>query len=193
MTFAEAKTAVQDYLGTTGDVSQCVKDSIRALSNFFWMDDENAYVTTVPGQISYWLPIDTLRVYSVAINGQEYEECLLSEIDRFTDAVNLKLFRFYTIMTAVVISVPPTAVYPIYLRRRRSFAIPTADADVLEVPSHLIDLMLLGAVQRFWRKIVAQTATTRELFPDVTPKEAAIALAALTTEYTDMLRVIRIS
>lgn len=191
MTFAEAKTAVQDYLGTTGDVSQCVKDSIRALSNFFWVDDVNTSLSTVIGQTPYTLPTETLSVYSLAINGEEYREVLLSDPDAWTDAVANKSSRFYATVSQLVLSVAPSAVYPIYLRRRRAFVVPSSDADVLEVPTRLIDLMILGAVQRFWRKIVAQSATTRELLPDVTPKEAATALAALTAEYDDMLRIIR--
>lgn len=191
MTFAEAKTAVQDYLGTTGDVSQCVKDSIRALSNFFWVDDVNTSLSTVIGQAAYSLPTETLSLYSLVINGQEYREILLSDPDAWTDAVAMGSYRFYTTVSQLVLSIAPTAVYPISIRRRRAFVVPSADGDVLEVPTRLIDLMILGAVQRFWRKIVAQSATTRELLPDVTPKEATLALGAITTEYEDMLHIIR--
>ncbi len=191
MTFAEAKTAVQYYLGTTSDVSQCVKDSIRALSNFFWVDDVNTSLSTVIGQTAYSLPTETLSLYSLVINGQEYREILLSDPDAWTDAVEVGTYRFYATVSQFVLSVAPKAVYQISLRRRRAFAVPSSDGEVLEIPTRLIDLMILGAVQRFWRKIVAQSSTTRELLPDVTPKEAAAALTSITAEYDAMLRIVR--
>lgn len=193
MTYAEAKTAVQDYVNdTTTSVSQAVQDSIRKLSVFFWLDDEDKSLTTIKDQTAYTKPAGTLYIYGIKIGSQEYEEITFDERERFDFQADYGLYRFYQTATQIIFLVAPTTTgAQITIQRRKVFTVPTADATVLDVPDRLLHLMILGGVLNYWRKLLAKVSNQRDLLPDVAPKEARQNLKEMVIQYNDELALVK--
>ncbi len=192
MLMSEFKTAIKEYINdTSATVDQVAADALRALSTFFWLEDEDKSLSANGSTTAFTRPTATLFIYGVKVGTDEYERITLDERERFDIAVDLGLYRFYETATQIIFPVAPSS-GTITLHRRKAFAVP-ADGVALDVPDYLIPLAIAMACQRYFRKMVSRVATSRETLPDIKPDEIRAALKSWTDQVNEEIASIKSS
>ena len=172
MTYSQIEAQVRTNINsTTAVVSNVIDDAIYYLSNFFNLKKIDVSQSTVIAQNCLTKPTQCLSVDYLKIGDTVYDSIKESKIEE-TEKYELKKYiekddgKIYIYPT-------PTAVAPVVLHYRASYT-PLAGVarTISDVQDPYLPLMIIIATWFYWLTIAGQVRTQRELYPDMTPKEA---------------------
>lgn len=203
MTKAESLAEFQEFIDDTSITSYYyLERALQFLNNFFSLDDVDTSKSTVVDQNYIEAPAGTVDVNNIWVystSAGEYQEMrkLADE-----DYDNIQMFekkgvsRWYVIkegkdVDKIYFTVTPTSAETVKIKRKKKFTFPADSGDSYDLPDELEELLILGAVRRYYIKILAKVITNREDFPDVDPSEIREIKKEVTAEYYSLLKKIR--
>ena len=167
----DIRAVVHEYINTTTpNVDQEITDAINALSNYYGILKTDETQTTTADQDYLDCPDDYIEIISVQINGkfikplQDYE-CLEAVDDESAERWHITNNRIELTEEMATTGEEVIIVY------RGGYTQPEVAVDT-NVPDRLLELIYTGAAFRHFRALVTKVMTSREDYPDMTPKEA---------------------
>lgn len=155
------------------DVDQCIIDAVNFLNNFFHIKKTDTSQTTTADQTYLTLPTGCLRVSEIEINGEFIDE--LVDENRLEDVDNEGVQRWYIYNDKIELTNAMTTTgEAITIWHDAEFTQPEAAVDT-DVPTKLLELVYVGATYRYFGILAAKVMTSRQSFPDVSPKEILAA------------------
>ena len=172
MIYSQIETQVRANVNsTTAVVSGVIDDAIYYLSNFFNLKKIDVSQSTVVAQNYLTRPTRCLGVDYLKIGDTVYdpikeskiEETEEYELEKYIEKDDGKIYIYPT----------PTAVASAVLHYRASYT-PLAGVAgaTCDVQDAYLPLVTIIATWFYWLTIAGQVGTQRELYPDMTPKEA---------------------
>ena len=172
MIYSAIETQVRANVNSaTAVVSGVIDDAIYYLGNFFSLKKIDATQSTTAGQAYITRPTRCQKVKYLKIGDTVYdpikeeniEETEDYELEKYIEKDDGKIYLYPT----------PTAVAAAIIHYKSSYT-PLAGVAgaTCDVQDEYLPLVIIIATWFYWLTIAGQTGTQRELFPDMTPKEA---------------------
>lgn len=168
-TYANIESQVRININDTGAVVQEeIDQAISLLSNFFQLKKIDTSISSVANQGYINKPTNAIEIVRVKLGSDDYEEVKISELAKVEMAENKK---WYDWNDKIQITPTPTSIMNGKIWYKAGFT-PLGGAGTTDIPDRLVPLVILLATWIYWLEIVTKTGTMRELYPDMTPKEA---------------------
>jgi hypothetical protein len=195
MTYTECETRVREIVGdTSAVVSSCIAEAVKFLERFSSLEAWDETKSTVANQEYIETPAGTIDVEVIYVNGLEMKKLADDDFIRVPAYKDAGVERFYLVKTGIVpriyFTVTPTAVATVKMLIKKQYAIPTG-ASTFDFPRHFDELVIFGAVVRYYQMALSNVMKNRELFPDVNPDEINKSLKNAQDYFSNLLSGIR--
>lgn len=191
MLYSAIETQVRANVNNaTAVVSGVIDDAIYYLGNFFSNKKIDATQSTTINQAYITRPTRCLKVEYLKIGDdvfdriseKEIEETEEYELQKYIEKDDAKIYLYPT----------PTAVAAAIIHYKSGYT-PLAGVAgaTCDVQDGYLPLVIVIATWFYWLTIAGMTGTQRELYPDMTPEEAAKTAEVWEKKFTTLLQMIR--
>jgi hypothetical protein len=169
MKLGDYTTIVKEMIDdTAATVDQRVIDSVNHLSNIFSIPSTDTSQSTAIGGTTLTVPTNSVKVQQVFIAGLEVLP--LENLTDMQDVLDESEQRWYIANGAITFTQTFTTIETTAIWYEKGFTTPTAGVDT-DLPTRYNELVYVGAVARYYDKLVAMVITNRQKYPDVKPEE----------------------
>lgn len=192
MTFTEAEARVRAIIDSTSAVvTDYIYESVKYLNNFFWKEGFDSSLTTVAGQNYVDCPATILDVTDVWVGGTKIEKLSDDEYSNLAGIEADAIERWHIVANGTAIriyfTVAPSATGTVVKLKIKSRFTLAAGSGAFDFPRELDELVIIGAVLRYYQFLILSVCTNRQNFPDVKPNEIINARKNLEKHYNDLL------
>lgn len=192
MTFNEAQARVRVIIDdAAATVTDYIYESVKYLNNFFYKEGFDSTVTTVAAQNYVDCPATVLDVEDVWVDGEKIEKLSDEEYFNLAEIEDEGIERWHKVANGTLVRIyftvaPATTGLVVRLKVKSRFTLATADT-AFDFPRELDELVIVGAVLRYYQFLILSVCTNREKYPDVKPNEIINARKNLEKHYNDLL------
>lgn len=191
MKLGDFTTIVKEMIDdATATVDQRVIDAVNHLSNIFSIPSKDVSQNTVVGGSTLNVPSNCVNVKQVFLAGLEILP--LENLTDMADVIDESEQRWYICDGAITFTQLFTDIEAAMIWYEKGFTTPTAGVDT-DLPTRYNELVYVGAVARYYDKLVAIVITNRQKYPDVKPDEIKALRKDWNEQYNNLIKSIKLN
>jgi len=190
MTYTESESQVRAILNNvSADVADDLATSLKYLNNYFVLRDFDSSLSTTAGQKYIVLPTSIVDVLSVSIGDVDYALLPSSEYSKIVQYEKEQLPFFYILDSKIYLTITPASVETVNIFAKKRFNMPSG-TDWYDVPPELEELVILGAVHRYYLKLLMVVNTSFEDMADTDSDRLRRVVDVVSKRYTQLVQSI---
>lgn len=192
MTKAESLAEFKDYIddATVADYHH-LERALLYLNNFFFKETFDSTRSTVIDQNYVEWPGSAVDVLNVWVDDDEIKKLKDEDLDNIAKFEEEELKRWYNVGLRVYFTWDPDAVETVKMKINEEYEFPTEVDGDYDCPNEFLELVILGAVKRYYTVLMSRALINPTELPDITPFDVGEAKRVITKEYNDLIRTLR--
>lgn len=192
MTGAESLAQLVLYTGdSTITTYEHLSNSLLYLSNFFYLEEWDESVVTTANQNYVDVSAKIFDIESCFVNEVEIEKLPDKDFQYIPKYEENLVERFYFTDNKLFFTVAPSETgLAVRIKVKKRYTMPLAGASY-DCPDNILPLVILGALENYYTKLLSTVALNRDNAPDIKPSEILTLKNDISKTLTEKITLIK--